>query len=141
MEGAKPDLVMGYFNIVENPEIDRLVNRGGADPASVRSAFSDFTTGLNLADGWRRRNPTERGYTYMGRSQSRLDRVYVNEVIYPWCTDWAIEHPAVRTLPGECQNHVRKHAVHGQGKVGNTNRPAEDPTAEEADTARTSVAG
>ena len=48
---------MGDLNIVENSEIDCLVNRGGTDPVTARDALSEFTTELNLADGWRRRNP------------------------------------------------------------------------------------
>jgi exonuclease III len=31
-DDLKPDIVLGDFNLVENPEIDRLINRGGADP-------------------------------------------------------------------------------------------------------------
>ena len=97
LEGPKPDLVVGDFNIVENPEIDRLMNRGTADPMGARNAFAEFTMELNLADGWRRRHPKKRGFTYLGQSQLRLDRVYVREELMPWCTDWSIEHPAVQT--------------------------------------------
>jgi len=97
LEEPTPDLVMGDFNLVENPEIDRLLNRGGTDPISARLALSEFTTELNLTDEWRRRHPKKRNYTYVGQSQLRLDRIYAREEIYPWCTDWAIEHPAVKT--------------------------------------------
>jgi len=97
LEGPNPDLVMGDFNLVENPGIDRLANSGNSDPTRAQDALSEFTTELNLADGWRRRHPRERNYTYTGQTQSRLDRVYAREEIYPWCTEWAIEHPAVKT--------------------------------------------
>ena len=96
-EELRLDIVVGDFNLVENPEVDRLHNRGGADPAAARSAMSELTTELNLTDGWRWRNPTKRGYTYTGRSQSRLDRIHVKEDLYPWCTDWRIEHPGMKT--------------------------------------------
>ena len=96
-EKPEPDVVMGDFNIVENPEIDRLKNSGTADPANARESFSNFATSLNLADGWRRRHQRKRSYTYIGRTQSRIDRIYTKEEIIPWCTDWKIEHPAVRT--------------------------------------------
>ena len=96
-EELRPDIVVGDFNLVENPKVDRLHNRGGADPTAARSAMSELTTELNLTDGWRRRNPTKRGYTYTGRSQSRLDRIHVKEDLYPWCTDWRIEHPGMKT--------------------------------------------
>ena len=93
----EPDLVVGDFNIVENPEIDRLSNRGTADPTNARESFSNFSTSLNLADGWRRSHQRKRCYTYVGRTQSRIDRIYAKEEIVPWSTDWKIEHPAVRT--------------------------------------------
>ena len=96
-EEPEPDMVVGDFNIVENPEIDRLQNSGTADPAKARETFSNFSTNLNLADGWRRRHQRKRCYTYVGRTQSRIDRIYAKEEIIPWCTDWKIEHPAVRT--------------------------------------------
>jgi len=96
-ETLRPDIVLGDFNLVENPEIDRLNNRRGADPPAARSAMTELTTELNLADGWRRRNPRKRGYTFIGSSQSRLDRIYTREDIYPWCTDWKIEHPGFET--------------------------------------------
>ena len=95
-EGLRPDMVMGDFNLVENPELDRLNNRRGADPMVARNAMSELTTELNLADGWRRRHPNKRGYTYVGNSQSRLDRIYAREDVYPWCTDWRIEHPGLK---------------------------------------------
>ena len=59
---------MGDFNLVENPEVDRLHHRGMADPPRARDAMSELTTELNLTDGWRRRNPTKRGYTYRGEA-------------------------------------------------------------------------
>ena len=93
----QPDILLGDFNIVENPELDRLTHRTGTDPAAAQAALSDLTTELNLTDGWRRRHPRKRGYTYLGQSQSRLDRIYTREEIYPWCTEWKIEHPGFRT--------------------------------------------
>lgn len=97
LEEPTPDIVMGDFNVVENPEVNCLINRGGADPVAARDALSEFTTELNLADGWRRRNPRKWNYMYIGQTQSRLDRICVREEIYPWCMDWTIEHPAVKT--------------------------------------------
>lgn len=93
----KPDIMMGDFNLVENPEIDRLNNRKGADPQAAREAMSALTVELNMADGWRRRHPQKKGYTFTGTTQSRLDRIYAREDIYPWCTDWKIEHPGFET--------------------------------------------
>ena len=96
-ESLRPDIMLGDFNLVENPELDRLNNRRGADPPAARTALSQLVTELNLADGWRRRHPKKRGYTFTGNGQSRLDRIYTKEDIYPWCTDWGIEHPGFKT--------------------------------------------
>ena len=96
-ENLRPDIMMGDFNLVENPEIDRLNNRRGSDPPAARDAMAKLTMELNMADGWRRRHPKKRGYTFIGSSQSRLDRIYTREDIYPWCTDWKIEHPGFGT--------------------------------------------
>ncbi|KAF9780846.1 Endonuclease/exonuclease/phosphatase, partial [Thelephora terrestris] len=96
-ENLHPDVVLGDLNLVENPEIDRLNNRGGSDPEAARIELSELTTELDLTDGWRRRNPRKRGYTFTGNGQSRLDRIYVKEELYQWCTDWKIEHPGFRT--------------------------------------------
>ena len=96
-ESLRPDVILGDFNLVENPEIDRLNNRRGADPPAARKALSDLVAELDLTDGWRRRHPRKRGYTFTGKGQSRLDRIYTREEIYPWCTDWGIEHPGFKT--------------------------------------------
>ena len=96
-ESLQPDIMLGDFNLVENPELDRLNNRRGADPPVARTALSQLVTELNLADGWRRRHPKKRGYTFTGNGQSRLYRIYTKEDIYPWCTDWGIEHPGFKT--------------------------------------------
>lgn len=56
-EDLRPDVLMGDFNLVENPEIDRLNNRKGSDPSAARRAVTELTTELNMTDGWRRRHP------------------------------------------------------------------------------------
>lgn len=52
-----PDIILGDFNLVENPEIDCMNNRRGTDPSAARTALSELVTELNLVDGWRRRHP------------------------------------------------------------------------------------
>ena len=52
-ENLRPDVVVGDFNLIENPEIDRLRNSGRANPQTAREAMSEFNVELNLADGWR----------------------------------------------------------------------------------------
>ena len=56
IEGDKdlrPDVVIGDFNLVENPEIDRLNNRRGTDPLTARDAMLHLIIELNLTDRWR----------------------------------------------------------------------------------------
>ena len=96
-ENLHPNTMMGNFNLVENPKLDRLNNRRGVDPLEARDAPANLTTEFDLVDGWRHRHPRKRGYTFIWESQSRLDRIYTKEDIYPWCTDWRIEHPGFKT--------------------------------------------
>ena len=96
-QNLHPDIIIGDFNMVENPEIDRLNNRRGADPIAARDMLANLTIELNLVDRWRQRHPKKRGYTFCGETQSRLDRIYMKEELYPWCTDWKIEHPGFKT--------------------------------------------
>ena len=96
-EDMHPDVMMGDFNLVENPELDRLNNRRGTDPMATRDILTNLKIELDLVDGWCRRHPKKRGYTFTGESQSRLDRIYMKEDTYPWCTEWKIEHPGFKT--------------------------------------------
>ena len=52
-KSLRPDIAMGDFNIVENPELDRLNNRRGADLLEARNALADLTIELDLVDRWR----------------------------------------------------------------------------------------
>ena len=72
-DDLKPDVLMGDLNLVENPEMDRLNNSRGADPQAARTTMSDLMVELNLTDGWRRRHPKKRGFTFTGSGQLRLD--------------------------------------------------------------------
>jgi hypothetical protein len=44
---------MGDFNLVESPELDRLYNRGGIEPAAERRGVSELVVDLNLMNRWR----------------------------------------------------------------------------------------
>ena len=90
-------MVLGDFNLVENPKINRLINRGGTNPTAARNALSELAVELNLVDGWRRQHPQKRRYTYIENGQSRLDRVYTRKEMYWWCRDWKIKHPGMVT--------------------------------------------
>ena len=57
-ENLQPDIMLGDFDLMKNPEIDHLNNRRGVDPMVAKDATSEPTTKLNqLTDSWRQRNP------------------------------------------------------------------------------------
>lgn len=76
----------GDFNFVPDPLRDRLM----LDPAAA-AAHPDVGTQRRwaeclpvLADAWRQRHPSRRGFTYVsGTAASRLDRFYVSSVLLP----------------------------------------------------------
>ena len=94
---AKPDVMLGDFNIVEDA-LDRIPCSPG-DPQSterLRSIRNEF----NLIDGWRVANPEGKGYTWMRESdryQSRLDRIYIRQEMFNECTEWTISIPPIPT--------------------------------------------
>ncbi|KAF6749306.1 Endonuclease/exonuclease/phosphatase [Ephemerocybe angulata] len=75
----RPDILLGDFNMVEEP-IDRLPPHGDAIASVERlRALKDR---LHLFDGWRQENPTKPRYTYVqdgSGSQSRIDRIYATK--------------------------------------------------------------
>ncbi|KAF9784120.1 Endonuclease/exonuclease/phosphatase, partial [Thelephora terrestris] len=93
----KPDIVLGDFNLVEDA-IDRIPCRG--DDAQTVQTLREFKIKHNLTDGWRKANPTEKAYSWTRLSdgtQSRIDRIYVKEEMFPDCSDWAIAMPPIPT--------------------------------------------
>ncbi|KAI9068533.1 DNase I-like protein, partial [Trametes sanguinea] len=91
------DVVLGDFNVVDDT-IDRLPIR--ADPAAAVDALAELLRHLRVEDSWRRAHPTERVYTYRhsnGTSQSRLDRIYLNETLLPAAAHWTTEPTGLQT--------------------------------------------
>ncbi|KZP21142.1 DNase I-like protein [Athelia psychrophila] len=92
-----PDIMMGDFNTVED-SIDRLPNK--SDPAGTTEALRTLRGKLNLIDGWRTTNPTEKSYTHFSKTHntySRLDRIYATNAIHNTASDWDIAKPAIKT--------------------------------------------
>ncbi|KAK0495621.1 Endonuclease/exonuclease/phosphatase, partial [Armillaria luteobubalina] len=58
----KPDVIIGDFNMVEEP-INRLPLRN--DPADAREALDDMKMSLGMSDGWRNMYPTKRSFTFL----------------------------------------------------------------------------
>ena len=70
-------IVLGDFNCVEHPNLDR--NPGTWTDPSARS-LSQLSATLGLTDVWRLRNPDSREYTFVHSRgfRSRIDRAYVS---------------------------------------------------------------
>ncbi|KAJ6454975.1 Endonuclease/exonuclease/phosphatase [Mycena sanguinolenta] len=93
----RPDIMGGDTNIVEEA-IDRLPTR--TDPENATKELDLLLTSLQLVDGWRKTYPNTRAYTYIhqgGRSQSRLDRIYIRRDKYLQAYDWQIKTPGIPT--------------------------------------------
>jgi len=92
-----PNIMLGDFNLVEDA-IDRLPSK--ADDAQTVETLRNFKNKHNLIDGWRKANPEEKGYSWARESdgtQSRLDRIYVNEEFFNDCKDWEINPAPIPT--------------------------------------------
>ena len=93
----KPDIVLGDFNLVEDA-LDRIPSR--PDDAQATNRLREFKTRFNLIDGWRKAHPKEKGYTWLRDSdgtQSRINRIYVNENLFNVCGEWKIETTPIPT--------------------------------------------
>ena len=93
----RPDIVLGDFNLVEDA-IDRIPSK--ADDPRATEALRDFKMKNNLVDGWRKANDGEKGYTWSRNSdgtQSRIDRIYVNENFFKECSGWNITPAPIPT--------------------------------------------
>lgn len=87
----KPDLILGDFNLVEDP-IDRLPARPEHDDDAV-DAWVNIKMHLNLVDGWRATHEEELGYTFHQPgtgSKSRIDRIYTPEENLQNTVNWSM---------------------------------------------------
>ena len=71
----KPDMMLGDFNLVEDP-LDRAPAR--LDNEGAATALRDLRTALNLQDEWRHTFPTTRQFTFRSHAgtMSQIDRIY-----------------------------------------------------------------
>ena len=93
----RPNIALGDFNLVEDP-IDRILSR--PDDPQATDNLREFRTKHDLVDGWRRANPDEKGYSWIRDSdgtQSRIDRIYINEELFDSCGEWKIEPAPIPT--------------------------------------------
>jgi len=86
----RPDIIMGDFNLVEDA-INRLPSK--QDDTQATESLRDIKLRYNLIDRWRKANPEEKAYTWSRDSdgtQSRIDRIYINEEFFDDCSGWKI---------------------------------------------------
>jgi exonuclease III len=77
------NIVLGDFNCVENPRLDR-VNTTNIDPTTSDGVVEllGLTSGLNCVDVWRKLNPNARATTWRNTARgSRIDRVYLDRAL------------------------------------------------------------
>ncbi|EPS92773.1 hypothetical protein FOMPIDRAFT_1033892 [Fomitopsis schrenkii] len=94
---ARPDVMMGDFNVVEEPG-DRLPMREDAN--TPVQALKTLLRWLELTDGWRMSEPTTKEYSYPQRgapSRSRIDRIYVTQELLQASNEWTIGTTAIPT--------------------------------------------
>lgn len=83
-------IIMGDFNSVEH-ELDRFPHR--KDKESVTEKWLKIKKKYKLIDGWRIHNQLEKGYTFTQQStlsMSRIDRIYLDENIFPYGYNWSL---------------------------------------------------
>ena len=96
-QSLRPDVMLGDFNVTEDA-LDRLPSK--QDDENTTSALRELRLRHNLVDGWRRANPNTKGYTWTRESdgtQSRIDRIYLQEDFFADCKDWEISIPPFPT--------------------------------------------
>ena len=94
---VRPDIMLGDLNMVEQKE-DRLPAH--ADAAEAVHALKELLNKYRLEDTWRKQNMTTRAYTYLQNatgSQSRIDRVYMNQRLEKCVQNWTISGPGIAT--------------------------------------------
>ncbi|KAH9850139.1 Endonuclease/exonuclease/phosphatase, partial [Lenzites betulinus] len=95
--GCKPDVILGDFNVVEDP-IDRIPAR--SDPTRATAELNAMCREMRLKDGWRETHAGVREFTYMHgatASQSRLDRIYATATVIRDASVWTIAESGVPT--------------------------------------------
>ena len=81
-------IIMGDFNSVEH-ELDRFPHR--TDKGNVIEKWKKIKKKMKLVDGWRLHNELRKDYTFIQektQSMSRIDRIYLDNEIYPYGYNW-----------------------------------------------------
>ena len=96
---ARPDFVLGDFNVTEDP-MDRAPPR--LDDTQAIEALRDVKHAWEMQDEWRQTYPEKKAFTYRANAngrqiQSRLDRIYAKRSRAPHLYEWKIKPSAVPT--------------------------------------------
>ncbi|KAH7917438.1 DNase I-like protein, partial [Leucogyrophana mollusca] len=93
---AKPSMMLGDFNITEEP-IDRAPTH--RDNPDAIEALRNARQLLEVEDKWRQLEPNTRSFTYRSanNSLSRLDRIYLSEDCSPCTSNWESEPSKIPT--------------------------------------------
>lgn len=94
---ATPDILLGYFNLVEEP-IDRKPAK--PSPSAPLISFQTLKNDFSPQDGWRTHNPTKIQFTFSQNNraiESRLDRIYTSNRIFENSYGWSIDKVAINT--------------------------------------------
>jgi exonuclease III len=115
---GKPDLILGDFNITEEP-IDRIPAKHDNEAAS--RAIRGFRLAMGVQDQWRHAHPKAREFTYRAINhgkpiKSRLDRIYISREKAKYAFDWSI---APSTVPTDHWLVSVKYAPKGAPYIGN----------------------
>ena len=88
------DFLPGDFNLTEDP-IDWAPTRPESD--SAIHALRDYRHSLGIRDIWRVRFPTECTFTFTSHehSMSRIDKIYIKEVLEESLSDWMYAVPGI----------------------------------------------
>lgn len=95
--GTDNVVILGDFNLVPDPTMDRLTSGTGSP-----SELSSWAEASNLTDVWRWRHPSRRAYTCHSASHktlSRIDLAYVGGSVLPMVRD-------IKILPRGISDHA-----------------------------------
>ena len=75
-------IIMGDYNGVVTPELDRSTTRQGSREGKLPISFFQLTHALDLQDGWRFMNPSVKDFTHYNfshKTHSRIDMIWVSK--------------------------------------------------------------
>uniref|UniRef100_A0A670KGI2 exodeoxyribonuclease III n=1 Tax=Podarcis muralis TaxID=64176 RepID=A0A670KGI2_PODMU len=95
-------ILLGDWNGVPTPSIDRSENQRNANRGKLPNSFNELVENLDLIDIWRHRNPTTKQFTHYSephQSWGRIDQIWVTRAMV-----WRVKRCEIlpRTLSDHC---------------------------------------